>query len=76
MAATSKDLIVCVVDDDDAVRDSTQMLLGIHGFKVHVYAGARKPTDLAELDAIENVDSVKLDVTKPDEIAAAVQSIE
>ena len=48
--------------------------LAAEGF--YVYAGARKPTDLAELDAIENVDSVKLDVTKPDEIAAAVQSVE
>ncbi|HKX65261.1 MAG TPA: response regulator [Rhizomicrobium sp.] len=41
MIATNKDQIVCVVDDDEAVRDSTQMLLGIHGFKVRGYAGAR-----------------------------------
>jgi NAD(P)-dependent dehydrogenase (short-subunit alcohol dehydrogenase family) len=54
-------------------RKITERLAG-EGF--HVYAGARKPTDLAELDAIENVDSVKLDVTKPDEIAAAVLTIE
>jgi len=40
-----------------------------------VYAGARKEADLAELDAIENVDSLRLDVTKPDEIAAAVETI-
>lgn len=40
-----------------------------------VYAGARKEKDLAELDAIENVDSVRLDVTKPEEIAAAVETI-
>ena len=40
-----------------------------------VYAGARKEADLAELDAIENVQSVRLDVTKPDEIAAAVKTI-
>ena len=51
MAATSKDRLVCVVDDDEAVRDSTQMLLGIHGFKVRAYAGARD--FLAEFDATD-----------------------
>jgi len=40
-----------------------------------VYAGARKDSDLRELDAIDNVDSVRLDVTKPEEIAAAVETI-
>ncbi len=40
-----------------------------------VYAGARKETDLAALDAIENVQAVRLDVTKPEEIAAAVKTI-
>ena len=40
-----------------------------------VYAGARKDEDLRELDAIENVDSIRLDVTKPEEIAAAVQAV-
>ncbi len=38
-----------------------------------VYAGARSETDLAELDAIPNIASVRLDVTRPDEIDAAVQ---
>ncbi len=40
-----------------------------------VYAGARKDKDLAELSAIRNVQGVRLDVTKPDEIAAAVATI-
>jgi NAD(P)-dependent dehydrogenase (short-subunit alcohol dehydrogenase family) len=40
-----------------------------------VYAGARKDSDLAELDAIENVDALRLDVTNPAEIAAAVETI-
>lgn len=40
-----------------------------------VYAGARKEQDLRELDAIDNVDAVRLDVTNPDEIAAAVATI-
>jgi NAD(P)-dependent dehydrogenase (short-subunit alcohol dehydrogenase family) len=41
----------------------------------HVYAGARKDKDLAALDAIDNVTAVKLDVTKQDQIDAAVAMI-
>ncbi len=37
-----------------------------------VYAGARKDEDLAELDAIDNVKGVRLDVTKQDQVDAAV----
>lgn len=51
MAATNKDRFVCVVDDDEAVRDSTQMLLDIHGFKVRTYAGAQD--FLAEFNATD-----------------------
>ena len=40
-----------------------------------VYAGARKEKDFAELDAIENVQAIRLDVTKPEEIAAAVATV-
>ncbi len=40
-----------------------------------VYAGARKEKDLQELDAIENVQSVRLDVTIQEEIDAAVETI-
>jgi NAD(P)-dependent dehydrogenase (short-subunit alcohol dehydrogenase family) len=40
-----------------------------------VYAGARKEEDLRELDAIENVDSIRLDVTRPEDIAAAVEFV-
>ena len=42
----------------------------------HVYAGARKDKDLAELNAIENVTAVRLDVTSQDDIDAAVALIE
>jgi two-component system, LuxR family, response regulator FixJ len=51
MTATCKDRLVCVVDDDEAVRDSTQMLLGIYGYQVRAYAGARD--FLAEFDAAD-----------------------
>jgi NAD(P)-dependent dehydrogenase (short-subunit alcohol dehydrogenase family) len=40
-----------------------------------VYAGARKDKDLAELDAIDNVQGVRLDVTVAADIAAAVETI-
>ena len=40
-----------------------------------VYAGARKPEDLTALNAIKNVQAVKLDVTSPADIAAAVETI-
>lgn len=41
----------------------------------HVYAGARKQRDLAELDAIENITAVQLDVTKQEQVDAAVAMI-
>ena len=41
----------------------------------HVYAGARKDSDIAALNAIENITAVKLDVTKQDEIDAVVELI-
>lgn len=41
----------------------------------HVYAGARKDADLAELDAIENITAVRLDVTQQDQVDAAVALI-
>ena len=40
-----------------------------------VYAGARKDKDLAELTAIENIQGVRLDVNKQDQIDAAVKTI-
>jgi NAD(P)-dependent dehydrogenase (short-subunit alcohol dehydrogenase family) len=40
-----------------------------------VYAGARKQADLDALSAIKNVQAVKLDVTREDDIAAAVATI-
>ncbi len=40
-----------------------------------VYAGARKEKDLRELNAIENVQSIRLDVTIQEEIDAAVETI-
>ncbi len=47
--------------------------LASHGF--FVYAGARSAADLTALNAIPNVQSVRLDVTSASDIAAAVQTI-
>ncbi len=40
-----------------------------------VYAGARKQADLDALNEILNVQAIRLDVTKQDEIAAAVETV-
>ena len=40
-----------------------------------VYAGARKDKDMQDLNAIENVQAVRLDVNKQDEIDATVKTI-
>jgi NAD(P)-dependent dehydrogenase (short-subunit alcohol dehydrogenase family) len=53
-------------------RNVTEHLAAAEYF---VYAGARKEADLKALGAIKNVQAVKLDVTKPEEIAAAVETI-
>lgn len=48
-------------------------LLAAKGY--FVYAGARKQKDLDALNAIENVQSVRLDVTVQEEIDAAVKTV-
>ncbi len=53
-------------------RAMTEMMAAKGHF---VYAGARKDKDMQELNAIENVQAVRLDVTKQDEIDAAVKII-
>ncbi|MFL5615127.1 MAG: SDR family NAD(P)-dependent oxidoreductase [Gemmatimonadaceae bacterium] len=40
-----------------------------------VYAGARTPQEMADLNAIKNVQAVRMDVTSPTDIAAAVAVI-
>jgi NAD(P)-dependent dehydrogenase (short-subunit alcohol dehydrogenase family) len=47
--------------------------LAAHGYVV--YAGARKDSDLQALGAIRNVHPIRLDVTKPDDIDAAVRAV-
>ena len=40
-----------------------------------VYAGARKDQDIEELNRIENIQAIRLDVNKPEQIDAAVKTI-
>lgn len=48
----------------------------LSGSGFYVYATARKEADLARLDAMDNVSSVRLDVTAQEEIDAAVKFVE
>ena len=41
-----------------------------------VYAGARKDEDIEELNRIENIQAIRLDVNEPEQIEAAVKTIE
>ena len=53
-------------------RNMTEMMAAQGYF---VYAGARKDKDIEELNSIENVQAVRLDVTRQEEIDAAVKTI-
>lgn len=53
-------------------REMAEMLAA-EGF--FVYAGARKQKDIDELNGIDNIQAVRLDVTKQDDIDAAVKTI-
>jgi len=72
-AAASTQKAVLVTGASTGIGRKVTERLAADGY--FVYAGARKDSDLAELDAIENVDAVRLDVTNPAEIAAAVETI-
>src|SRR5688572_4708369 len=64
---------VLVTGASTGIGRKTAELLASKGF--FVYACARKDADMKELDAIENVQAIRLDVTKQDEIDAAVKTV-
>jgi NAD(P)-dependent dehydrogenase (short-subunit alcohol dehydrogenase family) len=64
---------VLVTGASSGIGRATAELLASQGF--YVYAGARKQHDLDELDSIENMQGVRLDVTIPEEIEAAVETV-
>lgn len=64
---------VLVTGASSGVGRVTAEALAAKGY--FVYAGARKDADLAELDAIENIQAVRLDVNQQEQIDAAVKTI-
>lgn len=64
---------VLVTGATSGIGRYTAELLAERGF--YVYAGARSAEDMAELNAIPNMQAVRLDVTVQEEIDAAVETI-
>lgn len=73
-AATAADQkAVLVTGSSSGIGLKITEKLAANGF--YVYATARKQADLEHLDAMDNVSSVKLDVTVQEQIDAAVQFV-
>ena len=72
-AAAENDESILVTGASTGIGRHLAETLAAKGY--HVYAGARKDKDLAELDAIDNITAVRLDVTKQDQIDAVVELI-
>ena len=70
---TPKQKAVLVTGASSGLGRATAETLAAKGY--FVYAGARKDADLTELDAIENIQAIKLDVNQQDQIDAAVKTI-
>jgi NAD(P)-dependent dehydrogenase (short-subunit alcohol dehydrogenase family) len=72
-AATKQQQAVLVTGAGTGIGRKITEKLAADGY--FVYAGARKDEDLKALDAIKNVQAVRLDVTKPQDIAATLETI-
>ncbi len=72
-AAAEQQKSVLVTGASSGIGRNLTETLAENGY--HVYAGARKDEDLAELDAMDNVTAVRLDVTRQDEVDAVVEQI-
>ena len=64
---------ILVTGASSGIGRATAELLAERGY--FVYAGARSADDIAELNTIDNVMAVRLDVTVPGDIEAAVETI-
>ena len=65
---------ILVTGASSGIGKSIAMDLAKRGY--YVFAGARKDKDLKALDANDNMEGIRLDVTKQDDINAAVKQIE
>ncbi len=65
---------ILVTGASSGIGRATAEYLARNGF--HVYACARQETDLKSLGALENVISIKMDVTSAEEVTAAVKFVE
>ena len=74
VAAQPAQKAVLVTGASSGIGRKITEVLAARGY--FVYAGARKDSDLAELNRMENVESVRLDVTSEADIAAAVARID
>ena len=69
----SKQKAILVTGASSGIGRNIAETLAADGYLV--YAGARKQADLDALNEIPNIQSVRLDVTKQDEIDAAVETV-
>lgn len=72
-AETSSQKAVLVTGASSGIGRNIAERLASEGY--FVYAGARKEKDLADLSAIENIQGIRLDVTIPGDIDAAVKTV-
>lgn len=72
-AQESAQKAVLVTGASSGIGRRVTELLAAQGY--FVYAGARSQQDLDALDALDNVEAVRLDVTVQDEIDAAVETV-
>jgi NAD(P)-dependent dehydrogenase (short-subunit alcohol dehydrogenase family) len=73
LAAQNGRPAVLVTGSSSGIGLKITEVLAANGY--FVYAGARSAEDLAMLDAMDNVESIRLDVTDQDEIDAAVATV-
>ncbi len=70
---TGQQRAVLVTGASSGIGLRTTEVLAANGY--YVYAGARKAEDLRALSAMPNVEGIRLDVTSPEEISAAVETV-
>lgn len=73
-ASSHEKKAVLITGATSGIGRAAAELLAEQGY--FVYAGARKDADMAELNAIDNIKAVRLDVTKQEQVDAAVALVE